>query len=354
MDTILSLKNISKSFGDNLVIDDLSLDIGRGKFVTLLGSSGCGKTTTIRMIAGLDQPDKGQILLCGEDITKTPPDKRNVNTVFQNYALFPHLNVYKNIAYGLKLRKLSKAQIKEKIEKTLDLVELSGFESRMPDELSGGQRQRIAIARALVLDPDILLLDEPLGALDLQLRRQMQRELKSIQTRLGITFIYITHDQEEAMSMSDEIVLMQQGKIEQIGSPREMYEHPATRFAASFIGSSNIIDGTLSRYADGAVLSTCGGNMLCREPKNDIDGAACICVRPSDIILTKDKRDGFDLVGRVKNTRYAGEETVVVLETPCGDITARLSAHSEDISLSEEYYISWSAEHAAVIGGDVI
>lgn len=352
METILSLQNISKSFGDNLVIDDLSLDIGRGQFVTLLGASGCGKTTTIRMIAGLDAPDTGHIFLDGADITALPPDKRKVNTVFQNYALFPHLNVYKNIAYGLKIRKLPKAQIRQKVEQVLELVALSGFEERMPNELSGGQRQRIAIARALVLDPQILLLDEPLGALDLQLRRQMQKELKEIQTRLGITFIYITHDQEEAMSMSDRIVLMKQGLIEQIGTPREIFTRPATRYAASFIGASNILDGTLSVYGEQAVLSTCGGNLLCRKPEKEIDSSVAISVRPADVVLTQHKIDGFELVGTVRTTRYAGDALSVVLDTPCGEITACLSGHTQDISVGDTRYISWDPVHAAVIGGD--
>lgn len=353
MDTILSLENISKSFGDNKVIDNLSISIGRGRFVTLLGSSGCGKTTTIRMIAGLDNPDSGRILLDGKDITSLPPDKRNVNTVFQNYALFPHLNVYKNIAYGLKVRKFSKSEIKKKVEEILELVQLPGFEGRMPQELSGGQRQRIAIARALVLDPDILLLDEPLGALDLQLRRQMQTELKSMQTRLGITFIYITHDQEEAMSMSDDIVLMNSGEIEQIGSPREIFERPATEFAARFIGESNIISGRLSHSNDDCLLEVGGKKLPCRRPENGLTGEAAVCIRPSDITLSYRRPDGFSLEGVVLTSRYVGSELLVSLDTVCGAISAKIPGHAGEIKAGDRLHISWDPEHAAVIGGDV-
>lgn len=239
-DTILSLENIEKNFDGENVLKNISLDIGRGEFVTLLGSSGCGKTTTIRIIAGLLTPDSGKVVLNGKDITMLAPEKRDVNTVFQNYALFPHMNVEKNIGYGLKLKKMPANEIKAEVEKALSLVQLEGFEKRNPSQLSGGQKQRVAIARAIVNKPSVLLLDEPLGALDLMLRRQMQTELKKLQKALGITFIYITHDQEEALNMSSRIVVMRNGNVEQIGTPSEVYDTPKTAFVAEFVGGANL------------------------------------------------------------------------------------------------------------------
>ena len=242
----LELKNIKKSFQEGEdVLESICLTAKKGEFVTLLGSSGCGKTTTLRIIAGLEQPDSGQVFLNGKDVTSLEPNQRNVNTVFQNYALFPHMNVADNISYGLKLKKTPKAEISRRVKEMLELVQLSGFEKRKPSELSGGQRQRVAIARALVNNPEVLLLDEPLGALDLQLRRAMQHELKRLQKKLGITFIYITHDQEEAINMSDTIAVMNHGRFEQIGTPDEIYNHPKTSYVAMFVGNANILTGVV-------------------------------------------------------------------------------------------------------------
>ena len=242
----LELKNIKKSFQEGEdVLESICLTAKKGEFVTLLGSSGCGKTTTLRIIAGLEQPDSGQVFLNGKDVTSLEPNQRNVYTVFQNYALFPHMNVADNIGYGLKLKKTSKAEISRRVKEMLELVQLSGFEKRKPSELSGGQRQRVAIARALVNNPEVLLLDEPLGALDLQLRRAMQHELKRLQKKLGITFIYITHDQEEAINMSDTIAVMNHGRFEQIGTPDEIYNHPKTSYVAMFVGNANILTGVV-------------------------------------------------------------------------------------------------------------
>ena len=242
----LELKNIKKSFQEGEdVLESICLTAKKGEFVTLLGSSGCGKTTTLRIIAGLGQPDSGQVFLNGKDVTSLEPNQRNVNTVFQNYALFPHMNVADNIGYGLKLKKTSKAEISRRVKEMLELVQLSGFEKRKPSELSGGQRQRVAIARALVNNPEVILLDEPLGALDLQLRRAMQHELKRLQKKLGITFIYITHDQEEAINMSDTIAVMNHGRFEQIGTPDEIYNHPKTSYVAMFVGNANILTGVV-------------------------------------------------------------------------------------------------------------
>ena len=240
----LELKEIKKSFTEGeAVLDNISLEISKGEFITLLGSSGCGKTTTLRIIAGLEQPDAGSVWLDGREVTGLEPNQRDVNTVFQNYALFPHMNVAENIGYGLKLKKVPKSEIRKKVSQMLELVQLEGYEKRKPSELSGGQKQRVDIARAMVNNPKVLLLDEPLGALDLQLRRAMQIELKHLQKKLGITFIYITHDQEEAINMSDRIAVMKDGRIEQIGTPDEIYNHPKTSYVATFVGNANILHG---------------------------------------------------------------------------------------------------------------
>ena len=238
---LVNLVNISKSFDNQMVLDDLNLYIRENEFLTLLGPSGCGKTTTLRILGGFETPDKGQVIFEGRDITNLPPNKRNLNTVFQKYALFPHMTIAENIAFGLKISGKSKSYINDKIKYALKLVNLDGFENRMPDSLSGGQQQRIAIARAIVNEPKLLLLDEPLGALDLKLRQDMQYELIRLKNELGITFIYVTHDQEEALTMSDTIVVMNQGYIQQIGTPESIYNEPENAFVADFIGDSNII-----------------------------------------------------------------------------------------------------------------
>ena len=249
---IISFKNFSFQYRAQKkpTLKEINLDIYPGERVLIAGPSGCGKTTTLRIIAGLEQPDSGQVFLDGKDVTSLEPNQRNVNTVFQNYALFPHMNVADNIGYGLKLKKTSKAEISRRVKEMLDLVQLPGFERRKPSELSGGQRQRVAIARALVNNPEVLLLDEPLGALDLQLRRAMQHELKRLQKKLGITFIYITHDQEEAINMSDTIAVMNHGRFEQIGTPDEIYNHPKTSYVATFVGNANILTGIVESIAE--------------------------------------------------------------------------------------------------------
>ena len=260
------LENISKIYQDPktgkdfYAVHDANLDIAPGSFVTLLGPSGCGKTTTLRMIAGFEIPTEGEILLDGKEIGNLPPNKRPINTVFQRYALFPHLNIFDNIAFGLKLKKLSKDEIKRKVKKVLEMVDLEGFETRKVATLSGGQQQRIAIARALVNEPQILLLDEPLGALDLKMRKEMQLELKSMHERLGITFIYVTHDQEEALTMSDKIVVMSEGRMQQIGTPEDIYNEPKNAFVADFIGESNIFTGIMT---DKLKVRFCGAEFAC-------------------------------------------------------------------------------------------
>ena len=259
----LELKEIKKSFTEGeAVLDNISLEISKGEFITLLGSSGCGKTTTLRIIAGLEQPDAGSVWLDGREVTGLEPNQRDVNTVFQNYALFPHMNVAENIGYGLKLKKVPKSEIRKKVSQMLELVQLEGYERRKPSELSGGQKQRVAIARALVNNPKVLLLDEPLGALDLQLRRAMQIELKHLQKKLGITFIYITHDQEEAINMSDRIAVMRDGCIEQIGTPDEIYNHPKTSYVATFVGNANILHGVAESIQGENVIVKIGNDRV--------------------------------------------------------------------------------------------
>ena len=276
--------NVVKEFDGNRVVDGIDFWVKQKEFLTILGPSGCGKTTTLRMIGGFETPTSGQILFDGKDITQIPPYQRQINTVFQRYALFPHMNIYENIAFGLRIKKLPEAQIKERVEKMLKLVNLSGFEKRSVRSLSGGQQQRIAIARALVNEPKVLLLDEPLGALDLKLRKEMQYELKSMQQELGITFIYVTHDQEEALTMSDKIIIMNEGRIQQIGSPIDIYNEPENAFVADFIGESNIIDGIM--HEDYRV-SFAGGTFECVDSGFSKDEPVDVVVRPEDIVLTK-------------------------------------------------------------------
>lgn len=280
---IIELRNIKKVFDDTAVVEDFNLTVKRGEFVTFLGPSGCGKTTTLRMIAGFEYPTEGEILLNGEDISHLPPNLRPINTVFQRYALFPHLNVYENVAFGLNLKKLPRRVIREKVGKVLEVVDLEGFEKRKISTLSGGQQQRIAIARAIVNEPDILLLDEPLGALDLKMRKEMQLELKSMHERLGITFIYVTHDQEEALTMSDKVVVMSDGMIQQTGTPEEIYNEPENAFVADFIGESNIFEG---KMAASMTVGFCGAQFPCVDnvPK---DTRVDVVVRPEDVIITR-------------------------------------------------------------------
>ena len=318
-DTLLSLQHISKNFGEGDVLRDISLDVARGEFVTLLGASGCGKTTTLRIISGLETPDEGTVLLDGRDVTALPPERRPVNTVFQSYALFPHMNVEKNVAYGLRVRRMDKASIEKRVREMLELVQMADFAKRMPSQLSGGQRQRIAIARALAPEPELLLLDEPLGALDLQLRRQMQLELKRLQKKLGITFIYITHDQEEALNMSDLIAVMNGGQFEQIGAPEEIYEHPTTRFAAQFIGQSNIIEGVVASAGQGsALVEVCPGNAMVVPGAFQAGERIALSVRAERIDYADKAEYGFTLAGVIKMHSYIGGVLRTTIELPTG------------------------------------
>ena len=281
---ILNLNHLTKSFDGKKVLDDLNLDIGRNEFVTLLGPSGCGKTTTLRIIGGFEKPDEGQVIFDGKDITDLSPDKRHINTVFQKYSLFSHMNVAENIAFGLKLKKKSKSYIDDKIKYALKLVELEGFEERRPASLSGGQQQRVAIARAIVNEPEVLLLDEPLGALDLKLRQEMQRELIKIKNELGITFVFVTHDQEEALTMSDRVIVMNQGLIQQVGTPVDIYNEPQNAFVADFIGDSNIVDGIMHKDC---LVEIFGCPFVCVDTGFAKDEAVDVVIRPEDMEFKK-------------------------------------------------------------------
>lgn len=291
MASLIELRNISKSFEDTLVLDDFSLSVEENEFITLLGPSGCGKTTTLRIVGGFETPDKGRVYFQGQDITDVPPNKRHINTVFQKYALFPHMNVGENIAFGLKISGKSDEYIKDKIKYALKLVNLSGYENRKIDQLSGGQQQRIAMARAIVNEPKVLLLDEPLGALDLKLRQEMQYELIKLKNELGITFLYVTHDQEEALTMSDKVVVMNGGYIQQMGTPEEIYNEPENAFVADFIGDSNIIDAVMvedKKVKIGETIFDCVDTGFGRNKPVDV------MIRPEDIIIGKPGQGRID------------------------------------------------------------
>ena len=310
-ENIIELKHISKIYSDNgfKAVDDFNLTVKRGEFVTFLGPSGCGKTTTLRMIAGFEMPTDGEILLNGEDISQLPANKRPINTVFQRYALFPHMNIYENIAFGLKLKKLPKEEIKKKVKHVLDMVDLEGFENRKISTLSGGQQQRIAIARALVNEPEILMLDEPLGALDLKIRKEMQLELKNMHDQLGITFIYVTHDQEEALTMSDKIVVMSEGKIQQIGTPEDIYNEPENAFVADFIGESNIFKGIMTGHMK---VRFCGGEFTGMD--DVAEGTLVdVVVRPEDVIITPPEEG--TITGVVTSVIFKGMHYEVAVES---------------------------------------
>ena len=309
MKKIIELKSISKSFDGEPVLDSISLDIHDNEFITLLGPSGCGKTTTLRIIGGFETPDEGDVIFMGERINDVPPHKRHVNTVFQKYALFPHLNVFENVAFPLRERKVPKAQIQESVNRMLDMVMLSGFSHRRVTSLSGGQQQRVAIARALVNEPKVLLLDEPLGALDLKLRKDMQQELKKIQKNTGITFIFVTHDQEEALSMSDTIVVMSHGKIQQIGTPTDIYNEPVNAFVADFIGESNILDGVmLEDYR----VSFGGQEFRCLDSGFGKNEPVDVVIRPEDVdIIAPDKGK---LRGKVTSVTFMGVHNEAIVD----------------------------------------
>ncbi len=345
-----------------LAVDHIDLEVNEGEFFSLLGPSGCGKTTTLRMIGGFEQPTSGRVELQGRDVTWLPPYQRNVNTVFQNYALFPHLSIFENVAFGLRRRKVSNAEVKTRVSEMLELVELPGFEHRKPNQISGGQAQRVALARALVNKPAVLLLDEPLGALDLKLRKQMQVELKRIQQEVGITFIYVTHDQEEAMTMSDRIAVMNKGRYEQLGDPEVLYEKPQTRFVAGFLGVSNLLPATPDGIANGYVGLRLEDGSNVRVPKGLLDGRTgpiALGVRPEKIRLSETSdsvaEDRNRLAGTITDASYLGVSTQYIVGLPNG---ASITVYEQNVqratkaelwATGENVQLSWLPEHSFVV-----
>lgn len=343
---IVTLKNVDKFFGDNHVIKNLNLDIEEGEFLTLLGPSGCGKTTILRMIAGFEDATNGIIEVQGERVEDKEAFERDVNTVFQSYALFPHMTVYDNIAYGLTVKKVPKDEIKVRVKEMLELVQLMGFEGRKPDMMSGGQKQRVAIARALINNPKVLLLDEPLGALDLQLRKQMQIELKRLQKLLNITFVYVTHDQEEAMTMSDRIAVMNDGVIEHLATPSEIYNKPKTKFVANFIGESDIFSGKiLSIEGEKAVVETELGKCIMSAEGFQVGEDVHLCIRPEVMQYSKEPVEGFSIKGQVKNMIFVGAQyrTLVAMEN---GYDVKINRVKADPSYAEgdTLYLYWDIE----------
>jgi spermidine/putrescine transport system ATP-binding protein len=355
------LERVSKLFGDVAAVDDLSLDIAEGEFFSLLGPSGCGKTTTLRMIGGFEEPSSGTVYLGGRDVTELPPYRRDVNTVFQSYALFPHLDVYENVAFGLHRKKVDKKDIADRVREVMNLVDLMGFERRKPSQMSGGQQQRVALARALVNKPKVLLLDEPLGALDLKLRKQMQLELKRIQQEVGITFIYVTHDQEEAMTMSDRFAVMRHGKIEQIGAPEEVYESPATEFVAGFLGASNLLNGDLRETVNGltSIKLDTGEVVQAKTDRieRDLGPSVRVGVRPEKItIMPDDGNPGSNrnsITGLLRMSTYIGVNYQFKVDGPDGtELTVyvqNLGAAGSQPSPGQQVRLEWLPEHTFVV-----
>lgn len=356
-DVFVQLANVCKSFDQSeAVIKEMNLEIRKGEFLTLLGPSGCGKTTTLRMIAGFEKPTSGKIVIDGEEVTDKAPYQRCVNTVFQNYALFPHMNIYDNIAFGLKMKKVAKSEIKDKVGEMLKIVQLEGYEDRMPSQLSGGQMQRVAIARAIVNSPKVLLLDEPLGALDLKLRKQMQLELKHLQKLLGITFVFVTHDQEEALTMSDRIVVMNKGIIEQVGTPEELYEQPKTRFVADFLGETNLLDGQVFKIKEQEVLLQLEQEQdVIRIPNlnYDLGDKFTVSVRPERIKIKENPEEGdVWLECKFKEKIYIGSnikivmllknQKEIVVNEPIGQNFEFLKEHNK-------CFVTWKPNHTVVI-----
>ena len=349
--SIVSLKNVEKWFGENHVVKNMNLEIQEGEFLTLLGPSGCGKTTTLRMIAGFEDASSGTIEVQGVRVEEMEPFQRDVNTVFQNYSLFPHMTVFENVAYGPSIKKVPKEQIKKSVSEMLELVQMSGYESRKPDELSGGQKQRVAIARALINQPRVLLLDEPLGALDMKLLRQMQIELKRLQKKLGITFVYVTHDQEEAMTMSDRIAVMSDGLILQIDNPVEIYEKPKSRFVADFIGESNIFDGKIKTMEDGILHAECKqGDCLLYGKGFEAGEDIFISVRPEYLMLSKEKQEGFSLKAKIIDYVFMGTLVKAILLTEDGkEIKYSRFEKNQSLDIGDEVYLYWDYDKGVAI-----
>ncbi len=351
---LLRLENLCKDYGQGMILHHLNLDIYPGEFLTLLGPSGCGKTTTLRMIAGLESVTEGRVWLEGRDITGLPPEKRPLNTVFQSYALFPHMNVFQNIAYGLKVRGIKKPEQKQRVEEALRLVRLSGYEKRMPAQLSGGQRQRVAIARAAVLRPKVLLLDEPLGALDLKLRQQMQTELKRMQQEMGITFLYITHDQEEALNMSTRIVILREGRVEQIGTPEEVYEHPQTLFAAGFIGQSNLLRGEVTAVHPENRFTLRVEDVelpVLSDRPFAVGDRAVLCLRPQRVRYGFQPQHQMEVQGVIRQKYYSGgmQHTLIALSDRVTVKAVTQASEMDQFQIGDRVYVGWNQTHAPMV-----
>ncbi|WP_119387856.1 ABC transporter ATP-binding protein [Taklimakanibacter lacteus] len=359
MQPVVQFENVTKTYGQAIAVDDLNLAIEPGKFVTLLGPSGCGKSTTLRMLGGFETPSSGRILLAGRDVTHLPPNKRNVNIVFQDYALFPHMNVARNIAFGLELQGKSADAIHRRVMELLRLVRLEAFAERLPSELSGGQRQRVALMRALAPDPQVLLLDEPLSALDAKLRQQMQIELKAIQETTGKTFLFVTHDQEEALTMSDVIVVMNNGRIEQMGDPHTLYSHPNSVFVANFIGEANLLKATVvARDGDRTALRWNGLEVQASATGHPAKAgdAACIVVRPEAIRFSGSPADGVNAMpGKIRQRVFKGNHTSMLVEVSDGThLTALVHLGDTESIAGEDVWISWKPENATVIRDEAV
>lgn len=348
---IVDIRHVNKVYqGDNAVVKDLDLQVYEGEFLTLLGSSGCGKTTTLRMIAGFESITSGSILVEGEDVENKEPYERNVNTVFQTYALFPHMTVFDNVAYGLRIKKVPKEEVKKRVTEMLGLVQLGGFEKRFPSQLSGGQKQRVAIARALINKPKVLLLDEPLGALDLKLRKQMQLELKRLQRKLKITFIYVTHDQEEALTMSDRIAVMSDGILQQVGTPKEIYEHPATRFVASFIGETNLFDGAISEsHGDLLTIALECGMVQARASGFGDREMVALSIRPERVMYSTEPVEGFTIKAVVREQIYAGSVLKAIAVLPNGNEVRIERLAVDKLPEDGSVYLYWNPEDARLV-----
>lgn len=347
---IVEIKNVNKIYGTNHVVKDLDLEVYEGEFLTLLGSSGCGKTTTLRMVAGFEEPTSGTITVEGEPIDNKEPYERNVNTVFQSYALFPHMTIFDNVAYGLKMKKVAKPDIKKRVTEMLELVQLGGFEKRYPSQLSGGQKQRVAIARALINKPKVLLLDEPLGALDLKLRKQMQLELKRLQRKLNITFIYVTHDQEEALSMSDRVAIMSDGILQQVGEPLEIYESPATKFVATFIGETNLFEGYIKDISEHhATVVIENGEVRCRAQGFEEGEMVAISVRPERLRYSLEPVEGFSVKARVKECVYVGSVLKTIVILPDGNEAKIERLAGQELPTEGYVYIHWDKADGKLI-----
>ena len=344
------LDRVTKRFDDIVAVDELTLEVPRGSFFALLGPSGCGKTTTLRMIGGFEEPTGGTIYLGDKDVTGLPPYKRDVNTVFQSYALFPHLNVFENVAFGLRRRGVKSGEVRTRVSEILDLVQLSGFERRKPRQVSGGQQQRVALARALVNHPRVLLLDEPLGALDLKLRKEMQLFIKGLQQEVGITFVHVTHDQEEAMTMADSIAVMSDGHIEQLGSPDDLYERPATPFVARFLGVSNLLEGV--SQGDGSVRLD-DGSVIRAPAAEGRQGPVAVGIRPEKIRIGR--TDENALTGEVTERAYIGVSTQYIVSTPHGAITVYVQnseAGAAALHPGDQATVSWSPASTFVVDSE--